>query len=106
MPCVPVQVENDRNQIGAPHDLAVDLGDVREGRRLPADREERVAQLLLRRVDLVQRLLVLRELTHQPEDDGHVIRDGGPDPGGGATTGLGGGRHTGQCTHRRTQWGP
>ena len=58
----------------APHDLAVDLGDVGEGRGLPVVREQRLPQVRLRRVDLVQRLLVLRELADQPEDDGHVAR--------------------------------
>ena len=73
---------------GAPHDLAVDLGHVREHRRFAVGREQRVGQVLGRGVDLVQRLLVLGELTDQAQDDGHVARDGGPDAGGG-------GRHTG-----------
>ena len=49
-------------------------------------------ELRLRRVDLVQRLLVLGELADEPEDDRHVGGDGRADAGGG-------GRHTRHPTH-------
>ena len=100
MPCVPVHVENDRNQIAHPTTSPSDLGDVGECRRLPPDGEQRLGQLILRRVDLVQRLLVLGELTDEPEDDRHV-------PGGGTAGADAGGRRTAYRAMyaRPPQWG-
>ena len=98
MPCVPVHVENDRNQ-RAP----------RRPRRRPR-RRGRTPPARGRRgtghrraappsTDLVQRLLVLRELPDEPEDDGHA--------GGGGRADAGRWRAAYAAPYARApQWGP
>jgi hypothetical protein len=49
------------------------------GGRLAPLGEERLVQLLLGGVDLVQGILVQGQLTHQSQDDGHVAGGGGAD---------------------------
>ena len=73
---------------GTQESFTVDLGDVGERCRLVAVGEQRLLQLLERRVDLVQGLLVLGELAHELKDHGHVSDDSGADAGGGGRHGV------------------